>query len=152
MSTLSSVPDPRVNAYRPDLADIALANTLKADKYVEATIRQCVRGVLPLLSAPSFDAGMVSQIRYGEFLDVFEMRADGFAWVQNRTDRYVGYIPCEDAFSEHISDLSNRVTALRTYVYPEPSMKKTPFDELTLGAYVKPLGAEGDFLELDSGG
>ena len=61
------------------------------------------------------DAGQVSQIRYGEFLDVFETRDDGFAWVQNRTDRYVGYVPARDTFSEEISDLTLRVSALANF-------------------------------------
>ena len=144
--------DLRVNAYRPDLADIALANTVKAEKYVEPVIRQCVRGVLPLLAEPRFDAGQVSQIRYGEFLDVFETRDDGFAWVQNRTDRYVGYLPLEDTFSDHIADLSTRVVELRTFLYPEPNIKKPPLDELTLGSFIKVVGTVDKFVELESGG
>jgi hypothetical protein len=50
-------------------------------------LRQCLRGVLSMLEAPDFDAPQISQVRYGEFLDVFEIRDDGFAWVQNRSDR-----------------------------------------------------------------
>ncbi len=152
MSAAAPLPDPRVNAYRPDLADVALSGVVKSKKFLEPAIRQCVRGVLPLLAEPRFDASMVSQIRYGEFLDVFEIRKDGFAWVQNRTDRYVGYLPLEDTFSDHIADLSNRIVALRTFVYPEPNMKMPPLDELTLGSFIKPVRAVNDFIELESGG
>src|ERR1039458_6779057 len=95
--------DPRLNAFRPDLADLSLRAAVKANAYVEPVLRQCLRGVLPLLNAPNFNAQQISQIRYGEFLDVFELRADGFAWVQNRTDRYVGYIPAEGALSDKIA-------------------------------------------------
>src|SRR5579871_4834244 len=99
--------DPRVNAFRPDLADLSLRMQVEAARYVEPVMRQCVRGVVPLLAAPDHDARLVSQIRYGEFLDVFEIRDDGFAWVQNRRDRYMGYMPAEDVLSEDIADLSN---------------------------------------------
>jgi len=71
--------DPRIHAYRPDLADLTLKNSVSAELYVEPFIRQCVRGLLPMLQAPRPDARQTSQIRYGEFLDVFEVRDDGFA-------------------------------------------------------------------------
>src|SRR6185503_20456381 len=93
--------------------------------------------------------------RYGEFLDVFELPPpgkEGFAWVQNRTDRYVGYLPFVEALSEQIADLSYRISALRTFVYPEPDVKAPPADELTLGSYVRLGPAEGKFCKLASGG
>ena len=76
-----------------------------------------------------------------------EMRDDGFAWVQNRTDRYVGYIPSRHTFSEEIADLSHRVSALSTFVYPEPDIKSPPVDELTLGSFVRLGKQQGEFME-----
>ena len=144
--------DPRINVFRPDLADVSLQNQVKATRYVEPALKQCVRGLLPLLASPDPNARQVSQIRYGEFLDVFEMRKDGFAWVQNRTDRYVGYLPAEGAFNEQIADLSNRINVLRTFIYPEPDIKSPPVDELTLGSYVKLADREKEFHRLAGGG
>lgn len=148
--------DPRTNAFTPALADLSLRPHVKAEAYVEPVLRQCLQGVLPMLSAPHMDAPQVSQVRYGEFLDVFEMRDDGFAWVQNRSDRYVGYIPTEGkaggGLGETIAMMSNRVVALRTFVYPEPDVKTPPIDELTLGSFVSICGEKGRFLELMSGG
>lgn len=148
----SDVPDPRTHAYRDDLADAALRSVVVAPRYVEPLIRQCVQGVVPLLAAPDLEAAQVSQIRYGEFLDVFETRTDGFAWVQNRVDRYVGYIPATGILRDAIADLSHRVGVLRTFVYPRPDLKSPPMDELTLGSFVQPGDARGDFIELASGG
>jgi cell wall-associated NlpC family hydrolase len=145
-------PDPRIHAYRPDLADISLRDTVKAEAYVEPVLRQCLRGILPMLDKPKRDASQISQVRYGEFLDVFETRKDGFIWAQNRSDRYVGYLPAEGFLGENIAMMSNRVTALRTYVFPEPNIKTPPMDELTLGSYVSISGKEGSFLELADGG
>jgi cell wall-associated NlpC family hydrolase len=144
--------DPRTNAYRPDLADMLLRDSVKAKKYVEPSLRQCLRGILPVLESPKPDARQISQIRYGEFLDVFEFRKDGFLWVQNRTDRYVGYVPDPGEWGESISMRSNKVTALRTFVYPEPDIKAPPIDELTLGSFVGIEGKKNRLLELTSGG
>lgn len=151
MSTSAAL-DPRVHAFRPDLADVALRGVVAASRYVEPTPRQCVRGVVPLLAQPRADSVWVSEIRYGEFLDVLEERDDGFAWVQNRTDRYVGYIPLAGALSEAISALSTRVTALHTFVYPDPDFKAPPRDRLTLGSYVGATRIVNGFAELSGGG
>lgn len=154
MSNLStSSLDPRVNAYRPDLADLTLKNIVKADRYVEPVIRQSTRGLLPMLESPNMAARQTSQILYGEFLDVFEVRPDGFAWVQNRADRYVGYIPADDdALSEEIAALSYRIGVLHTFVYPEPDLKSPPMDELTYGSYVRLGESKNGFNKLASGG
>ncbi|MBV8060092.1 MAG: C40 family peptidase [Alphaproteobacteria bacterium] len=152
MTYTPSQPDPRTNAYRSDIVDVALSNDIPAAKYVEPVLRQCVRGLLPVFEKPDVASQMVTQVRYGEFLDVFDI-SDGFAWVQNRTDRYVGYIPYDPhALSEEIAALSNQVNVLRTFVYPTPSMKVPPIDVLTLGSYVSVTGQEGDFYALASGG
>lgn len=153
MPNPKALPDPRINAYRADLADATLQSSVEAARYVEPVLRQSVQGILPLLEKPHPDARQVSQIRYGEFLDVFEMRDDGFAWVQNRSDRYVGYLPItKKTFRDTIADFSHRVQALRSFVYPEPDIKTPPVDELTLGSYVQPVERRGEFLELVSGG
>jgi len=144
--------DPRVNAFRPDLADVSLSALVKAERYVEGRPRQCIHGVVPMLVAPGESAQRVSEVRYGEFLDVFEERKDGFCWVQNRSDRYVGYIPSVEVLSEAIASLSNRISALQTFVYTEPNIKAPVFDRLTLGSYVSIMSPSGDFLELASGG
>jgi cell wall-associated NlpC family hydrolase len=144
--------DPRTHAFRPDLADLALKAFVSAPAYVEASIHQCVTGIAPLLLAPTDDAPRLSEIRYGEFVDYFESREDGFAWVQNRNDRTVGYIWEEGALNESISALMNRVTALHTFIYEEPDVRSGVWDRLTLGSYVSLNGDAGDFYPLAAGG
>jgi hypothetical protein len=144
--------DPRINAFRPDLADANLRESVEADAYVEPAMRQCLSGVLPILDAPKIGARQISQIRYGEFLDVFEFRDDGFLWAQNHLDRYVGYIPDFGKWGESIAMMSNRVTALRTFVYPEPDIKSAPIDELTLGSFVSITRKCNRLLEIANGG
>jgi cell wall-associated NlpC family hydrolase len=144
--------DPRVNAFRPDLADSTLSALVKAERYVEPKLRQSQRGVTPLLATPDKSAQQVSQIRYGEFVDVFETNKDGYVWAQNRTDRYVGYLPPTHTFNENISDLATRVNVPRTFLYPEPTIKSPPLDELTLGSFVTIEAEEKDFFRLTAGG
>lgn len=144
--------DPRINAFRPDLADASLSAQVKAERYVEGKPRQCVIGVVPLLEAPDVNARRRSEVRYGEFLDVFEQRPDGFVWAQNRSDRCVGYLPSPEVLSESIASLANRIKALHTFVYIKPDVKSAPLDRLTLGSYVSVMRQTGPFVELASGG
>lgn len=144
--------DPRINAVRSDLADVSLRMQVEADRYVEPYIRQCVRGVVPLLVEPGEGAKKISEIRYGEVLDVFEERGDGFAWVQNRSDRYVGYIRSVNVLSDELTSFSNRINELSTYVYAEPDVRAAVMDRITLGAYVSVVGEVGGFNKLSSGG
>lgn len=144
--------DPRVNAFRPDLADASLRAFVKAKTYAEPSLYQCVRGVVPLWKTPQEDAVRVSEIRYGEFLDVLELRDDGYAWVQNRNDRYVGYIDAEGTLSQTIAAMMNRISAMATFVYVEPDVKSSVLDRLTLGSFVSLDGEAGNFYPLASGG
>ncbi len=152
MTKAAVSPDPRTHAFRPDLADISLRDTVTAQRYCEPVLRQCIRGVVPLLAEPNVNSRRVSEIRYGEFLDLFEMRQDGFAWVQNRADRYVGYMPSSDTLSEEIGDLSSRINVLQTFVYPEPDLKSPSQDCLTLGSYTRLGEKVGAFYQLLNGG
>ena len=144
--------DPRFNAFRPDLADISLKPFVKASKYVEPVLRQCVRGIAPLFEKPDTSSLRLSEIRYGEFLDVYEQRKDGFAWVQSRNDRFVGYIRKDDALTEVIAALMNRINVPSTFVYAAPDLAAPVLDRITLGSFVSLDGEEGNFYPLASGG
>lgn len=144
--------DPRTHAFRPDLADAALRPLVTATRYVEPVLKQCVKGVAPLFAAPREDAPRVSEIRYGEFLDIVETRDDGFVWAQNRSDRYVGYLRASEPLSEEVAALSHRINALHAFVYAAPDVKAPVLDRLTLGSYVCVVAEAGAFLALASGG
>ena len=144
--------DPRVNAFRPDMADVSLKPFVKAERYVEPRLQQCVCGIVPLLVAPDPTAPRISEIRYGEFVDVLEQRANGYAWVQNRNDRAVGYMMARDSLSEGIAALMNRINVLHTFVYAKPDLNSPVIDRLTLGSYVSLDGDAGDYYPLASGG
>ena len=46
----------------------------------------------PTARVPAADGELVSQLLGGEVVTVYD-EADGWAWVQNDTDGYVGYTP-----------------------------------------------------------
>ncbi len=81
--------DPRLNAYRPDLADAALEGRVAAARFATGRPGQVARGVAALRRRPGVDAPQDTQLLSGEAVTVFD-EAEGWAWVQNRTDGYVG--------------------------------------------------------------
>ena len=84
-------PDPRVNAWRSDIADIALADRLFAPHYARPLIRAC--GLLPTLmrAEPSDTAEAVSELLPGEEFAVLDITA-GWAWGYCTLDHRVGYV------------------------------------------------------------
>jgi hypothetical protein len=87
----SVLPDPRLNAWRRDIADVALAGTLFAPHYARPLIRAC--GMLPagLYSAPSDTSEPVSQLLPGESFAVLDITS-GWAWGYCLLDHRVGYV------------------------------------------------------------
>ena len=83
--------DPRINAYRRDLADIALAGQIIAPHYAKSLLRSC--GALPTLvwPKPAAEGEAVSELLPGEEFAVLEY-AGGWAWGYCAADHVVGYV------------------------------------------------------------
>lgn len=142
--------DPRLNAYRPDLAAAELKGRVEAARYVEGAPRQVIRGVADLRRVPAANAELDSQLLGGEVVTVYD-EEDGWAWVQNRTDHHVGYTPAA-ALSADVRQPTHVVKALRSFVYPEANLKAPPLDVLTLSGSVSVTGETGGFCALAGGG
>lgn len=137
--------DPRLHAYRSDLALESLRGRVEAPRYATPRAARVSAGVVSLREGPSGLQGQGSQLLYGEIVDVVEI-AGAWAWVQNRTDGYVGYVLAKDLSwcREDGSDTpTHRVSALRSYVYPEPNLKVPAFDMLHMTSPVA-IGEERD--------
>lgn len=80
-----------MNAFRSDLADIALAGAVLAPHYSRALARGC--GALATFVRPRPDATSepVSELLPGETFEVLEY-AGGWAWGYCQADRVVGYV------------------------------------------------------------
>lgn len=83
--------DRRVNAYRSDIADIALADRVFAPYYAVPVVRETVADVADLYKSPSDDSELGSQLLQGETFAVLDS-VDGWSWGYATRDHYVGYV------------------------------------------------------------
>ena len=113
--------DPRLNAFRYDLAAASLAGKVDAPRFAEGEKRQVTAGVAPLRHEPAATAPRDSELLFGERVTLYDER-DGWAWVQNETDRYVGYVESA-VLSADLFEPSHCVAALRTFVFAEADLK-----------------------------
>ncbi|MBJ7536028.1 C40 family peptidase [Rhodomicrobium vannielii ATCC 17100] len=143
--------DPRLHAFREDLAAATLQDRVRAQRYVQGEVRQVAAPSAPVRVAPKFEAEQATEALSGELATLYEVR-DGFGWVQLHEDGYVGYMPL-DALSSLVEDNTHRVSARLTYLYPIPDMKRPPITKLSFSTTVLPISrADGRFLELSRGG
>jgi cell wall-associated NlpC family hydrolase len=143
-------PDPRLHAYRRDLAAEVLRGVVEAERYVQGEARQVIASVLPLRREPRFDANLDTELLLGETVTVYD-ESEGWAWAQSTRDCYVGYAPSE-GLSRKIVAPTHRVAALRSYVYPEPDGKTPPLSLLSLNALITVAEEGGKFHALAGGG
>ncbi len=124
--------DPRLNAFRPDLADARLAGRVEAARFVAGAPRRVVAATAPLRRVPRAEAPWDSEALHGETLRVFE-ETDGWAWAQLDADGYVGWLPAA-ALAPPGAAPTHVVTALRAFVHAGPDMKLPPLTALPMGS------------------
>lgn len=142
--------DPRLNAYRSDLADSRLRGRVDAPRFVDGRCCRVSTGSLPLRTAPSASSPLASELLFGETVLVFDIR-DEWAWLQNEFDSYVGYGPVS-GLCDTLPDRTHTVRTLRTFLYPEPDLKTPPLEILSLNASLAVTGQRNGFSELAGGG
>jgi len=143
--------DPRIFAYREDLAAASLKERVRAPRYSEGEIRQVAASSALIRVAPKFDAPFATEALSGELVTVYDIR-DGWAWVQLREDGYVGYTTL-DCLSGVVEENTHRVSARLTYLYPAPDIKRPPITKLSFSCTVAPIRKpDGRFFELSRGG
>ncbi len=130
--------DRRLNAFRPDLADVDLRGQVDAERYVEGVPARVVAPVADLRSRPSPEAGLDSQILAGDEVRIFEDH-EGWAWVQAARDGYVGYAPSWALLVDAPAP-THRVRVPRSFVYREPDMKRPMVMAHSIGAGVAVTG------------
>jgi len=125
--------DTRITPVRPDLAAASLKGKVAAERFVEGRLTQVSRGVVDLRAGPSQDAGLHTQLLFGEQFTVYEDK-DGWVWGQATLDGYVGYARRED-FDPPRSP-THRVVSLATPLLNAPDVKKGARDMLPMNAMV----------------
>ncbi len=141
--------DPRLNAYRADLADARLEGKVAAGRYVDGVQRQVIEPVANVHAEPRNDAQCISQALMGERVMVFDEH-EGWAWGQLADDGYVGYLPAA-ALSAELVEPTHRVSVLSSYLYTAPAIKTQPVIAVYLNSKLKVTGFEGDFARLADG-
>lgn len=149
MNTPDAPLDPRLEAFRPDLADATLRGRVEAERFIEGKPARVVEPVAPMRGVPRSDAMLDTQLLYGEDVLVFEER-EGWAWVRSLRDGYVGYVS-GNALAAPGAGPTHRVAAQRTFLYPRPNMKLPTLGWLPLNARAVVVAETGDFCGLDSG-
>ena len=141
--------DPRLTPARHDIADIGLRGRVTAERYVTGTPRRVVAPSVALRRTPAPDAGLETEALLGDAVTLYA-EADGVAFVQLVRDGYVGYLPSA-CLGPAEPEPTHRVTALRTFLYPEPDLKRPVRAPLSLGARLVVTGATGSYLETPGG-
>lgn len=141
--------DPRLTPARPDLADETLRGRVAAERFVAPTPMRVVVPAAPLRRAPSATSGLDTEAVLGDAVRVYAVQ-DGFAFVQIVRDGYVGYLPA-GSLGDPGPEPTHRVTALRTFLYPEPDLKRPTAIHLSLGARLAVTGRADDYLAVPGG-
>jgi cell wall-associated NlpC family hydrolase len=125
--------DPRLTPARPDLAARHLQGSVAAAHFVEGTIMAVIDAQAPVRRTPTGEAALETEALMGERVIVYEVSDEGWAWGQLEADRYVGYLPA-NALATPAALPTHRVAALRTLIFPGPSIKLPPVAAPSLGA------------------
>src|SRR5580704_8273154 len=124
--------DPRLTPARPDLAAKYLEGKIAAARFVTGEEFEISDALAPLRSAPSSDAEQLTQALKGERVTIYDRNGEGWAWGQLNSDGYVGWLP-DRALAKPAAAPTHKITNLRTFAFPGPSIKLPPVEALPMG-------------------
>src|SRR6266404_2790016 len=136
--------DPRLTPARPDLAAKYLEGKIEAVRFAEGRVFEISDALAPLREGPSSDAMLLTQALKGERVTIYDCNGEGFAWGQLNSDGYVGWLP-DRALAKPAASPTHKVTAIRTFAFPGPSIKLPPAETLPMGAMVVVTREDGAF-------
>ncbi len=110
-----------------------LQGKVQAARFVEGRVCEVVEPQAPLRLEPRPDAPLATEALKGERVTIYETNAEGWAWGQLEADNYVGWLPAS-ALAPPGAPPTHKVAALRTLMFPGPSIKLPPIEALPLGA------------------
>jgi cell wall-associated NlpC family hydrolase len=143
--------DPRLTPARPDLAARYLEGKVKAARFVDGETFEVTAPLAPLRDAPRTDAMLQTEALQGERVTIYERPGEGWAWGQLESDGYVGWLP-DATLAAPGPAPTHKVAALRTFVFPGPSIKLPPRAALTFGTTLAIARSEGTFAVTHDGG
>jgi cell wall-associated NlpC family hydrolase len=144
-----TVYDRRLVPARSDLAAEHLRGRVDAARFATGTRHRIVETAAPLRRDPDPDAPLDTEALFGEHVTIYD-EVEGWAWGQLSRDAYVGWMPAKALGAP--STPTHSVAAVRTFIYPAPSIRRPYLMPLSFGSEVSVTGVEGLFSRLDGGG
>lgn len=139
--------DPRTNAHRRDLAEIALAGRWFASHYARPQSYRCILPSAMIHGAPSASVTAVTQLLHGETFQLLD-RSGRWAWGFCDHDHYVGYV-ASDALGLAPAP-THRVVVPQALAFTQAAIKAEVAARYAIGALLRGEEA-GDFLRTDRG-
>jgi len=136
--------DPRLTPARGDIAAKYLEGKVKAERFVEGERFEVTDALAPLRRAPAADAEQMTQALRGERVTIYDRTSEGWAWGQLESDGYVGWLP-DAALGKPVATPTHRVTVIRTFAFPGPSIKLPPVETLVLASALTIAREDGAF-------
>jgi len=136
--------DPRMTPARPDLAAKYLEGKVEAARFVTGEEFEISDAIAPLRNAPSPDAELATQALKGERATIYDRNGEGWAWGQLSSDGYVGWLP-DRALAKPSGQPTHKITAIRTFAFPGPSIKLPPVTSLLMGTVIIVTRKDGAF-------
>lgn len=136
--------DPRLTPARGDIAAKYLEGKVKAERFVTGEEFEVVEAVAPVREQPSSNAMLMTEALRGERVTVYDRNGEGWAWGQLNDDGYVGWLP-DAALLKPTAAPTHKVSVLRTFAFPGPSIKLPPADTLVLGTRLTIAREDGTF-------
>jgi cell wall-associated NlpC family hydrolase len=136
--------DPRLTPARHDLAAKYLEGKIAAARFVEGESFEIRDAIAPLRERPSADAMLATQALKGERVTVYDRNDEGWVWGQLASDGYVGWLP-DSALAKPRLAPTHKVTAIRTFAFPGPSIKSPPLETLAMGSRLGIVREDGVF-------
>ncbi|RED50926.1 NlpC/P60 family protein [Aestuariispira insulae] len=127
-----------------------LRDDVVAERYTEGSAFHVTAPVVSLRRGPGFEFPQDSQLLFGDNIRCFEEK-DGWAWVQNNRDGYVGYCPSSD-LNTGTTNPTHLVSSAFSLIFPEPDIKRHPIFTLSLGSHVEIIEKNEKFSKLANGG
>ncbi|MEO6842072.1 MAG: NlpC/P60 family protein [Bradyrhizobium sp.] len=142
--------DPRLTPARPDLAAKYLEGKIEAARFVTGETFEISDPIAPLLDAPFSGATLLTQALKGERATIYDRTSEGWAWGQLDSDGYVGWL-ADRALSKPGPAPTHKITAIRTFTFPGPSIKLPPTDALVMGTPLAIVREQGPFAVTHDG-
>lgn len=106
--------------------------------WVTPQSRVASSGRVSIRARPEEGSVQVTEVLFGEAVEVLEERDHGWGWVRTVHDRYLGFAPL-NALSQPTPGRTLQVSALRGHLFAAPQITASILDQLSHGASLTPL-------------